>query len=150
MSIGRGENTARVAATADMLSFMKNRFRLACPTLLLVAALAPAADDPVLRGYAPASARAEHDWEVMFRATPSPQNLHDYMQRLSARPHHVGSPYDKDNAEWMLSKFKEWGLDAHIETFEVLFPSPKSRLLEMVAPAGALDASENEAGPCAL
>jgi N-acetylated-alpha-linked acidic dipeptidase len=56
------------------------------------------------------------------------------MQRLSARPHHVGSPYDKDNAEWILAKFKEWGLDAHIETFEVLFPTPKSRALELVAP----------------
>src|SRR5260370_6160687 len=56
------------------------------------------------------------------------------MQRLSARPHHVGSPYDKDNAEWILSKFKEWGLDAQIETFDVLFPTPKERSLEMVEP----------------
>ena len=56
------------------------------------------------------------------------------MQRLSARPHHVGSPYDKDNAEWILSKFKEWGLDAHIETFDVLFPTPKERLVELVEP----------------
>ena len=103
-------------------------------TLLLGAALAPAADAPVLRGYSPDSARAEHDWEVMFRAIPSTQNLHDFMQRLSARPHHVGSPYDKDNAEWILAKFKEWGLDAHIETFEVLFPTPKNRALELVAP----------------
>jgi N-acetylated-alpha-linked acidic dipeptidase len=102
--------------------------------IFLIVALAPAADAPVLRGYAPASARAEHDWEVMFRAAPSTQNLHDYLQRLSARPHHVGSPYDKDNAEWILAKFKEWGLDAHIETFEVLFPSPKNRLVELVAP----------------
>jgi N-acetylated-alpha-linked acidic dipeptidase len=107
---------------------------LACVTLLSGAALAPAADAPVLRGYSPASARSEHDWEVLFRAIPSPQNLHDYMQRLSARPHHVGSPYDKDNAEWILAKFKEWGLDAHIETFEVLFPTPKNRALELVAP----------------
>ena len=53
---------------------------------------------------------------------------------LSARPHHVGSPYDKDNAEWILAHFKEWGLDAHIETFDVLFPTPKVRVLEMVAP----------------
>ena len=56
------------------------------------------------------------------------------MRRLSARPHHVGSPYDKDNAEWILARFKEWGLDAHIETFDVLFPTPKVRLLEMVEP----------------
>jgi N-acetylated-alpha-linked acidic dipeptidase len=56
------------------------------------------------------------------------------MQRLSARPHHVGSAYDKDNAEWILARFKEWGLDAHIEQFDVLFPTPKVRVLEMVAP----------------
>ena len=51
-----------------------------------------------------------------------------------ARPHHVGSPYDKDNAEWILSKFKEWGFDAKIETFNVLFPTPKDRLVEMLQP----------------
>src|ERR1700728_773004 len=114
---------------------MKISLHLVCLSLLAAGAPAPAADAPPLRGYASQSARAEHDWEVRFRAMPSPQNLHDYMQRLSARPHHVGSPYDKDNAEWILAKFKEWGLDAHIETFEVLFPTPKLRVLEMVAPA---------------
>jgi N-acetylated-alpha-linked acidic dipeptidase len=51
-----------------------------------------------------------------------PENLRQNMQRLSARPHHVGSPYDKDNAEWILSKFKEWGFDAHIETFTGALP----------------------------
>ena len=73
-------------------------------------------------------------WEQKFRAIPSPQNLRDYMQRLSARPHHVGSPYDKDNAEWIAAKLKSWGLDAKIETFDVLFPTPKERLVEMVEP----------------
>ena len=56
------------------------------------------------------------------------------MQRLAARPHHVGSPYDKDNAEWIAAKLKEWGLDAQIETFDVLFPTPKERALEMIEP----------------
>ncbi len=56
------------------------------------------------------------------------------MQRLSARPHAVGSPYDKDNAEWMLSRFRDWGFDAHIETYYVLFPTPKERKLELLAP----------------
>ena len=53
---------------------------------------------------------------------------------LTARPHHVGSPYDKDNAEWILARFKEWGFDARIETFQVLFPTPKERLVEMLEP----------------
>ncbi len=74
-------------------------------------------------------------WEEKFRAIPSPQNLREYMQRLSAHPHHVGSPYDKDNAEWIAAKLKSWGLDAKIENFDVLFPTPKDRLVEMVEPA---------------
>jgi N-acetylated-alpha-linked acidic dipeptidase len=65
-------------------------------------------------------------WEEKFRAIPSPQNQRDYMQRLSARPHHVGSPYDKDNAEWIAARLKSWGLDATIETFDVLFPTSVS------------------------
>ena len=56
------------------------------------------------------------------------------MQHLSARPHNVGSPYDKENAEWILAKFQEYGFDAHIETFDVLFPTPKERHVELIAP----------------
>ena len=93
------------------------------------------ADDQSLIGYSAEGARIEHDWEGKFRAIPSPDNQRDYMKRLSARPHHVGSPYDKDNAEWLLGKMKEWRLDAHIENFEVLFPTPKERVLELVEPA---------------
>jgi len=37
----------------------------------------------------------------------------------------------------MLSKFKEWGLDAHIENFDVLFPTPKERVVELSSPAGS-------------
>jgi len=103
-----------------------------CLTLLAPAAI-PAEPSP-LRGYSSDSARAELDWETKFRAIPSQANLREFMQRLSARPHHVGSPYDKDNAEWILAKFKEWGLDAKIETFDVLFPTPKERMVELVEP----------------
>src|SRR5499425_3940646 len=91
-----------------------------------------AADEQPLYGYSAESSRAERQWEEKLRAIPKPENLRAYMQRLSAHPHHVGSPYDKDNAEWILGKFKEFGLDAHIEQFEVLFPTPKERVVELV------------------
>src|SRR6476469_6788025 len=84
---------------------------------------------------AQAPAPAAKNWDEAFRALPQPANLKNYMQRLSARPHHVGSPYDKDNAEWMLARFKEWGWQAEIERFDVLFPTPKERRLELVEPA---------------
>jgi N-acetylated-alpha-linked acidic dipeptidase len=92
------------------------------------------ADDQPLQGFSPENSGTERQWEEKFRALPSPDNQREYMRRLSARPHHVGSPYDQNNAEWILSKFKEWGWDAHIETFEVLFPTPKERLVEMIEP----------------
>ncbi len=91
-------------------------------------------EDASLAGYSPRASQSERDWEAKFRAIPDPANLREYMRRMSARPHHVGSPYDKDNAEWILARFKEWGFDAHIETFNVLFPTPKLRVLEMIEP----------------
>lgn len=73
-------------------------------------------------------------WDEKYRAIPDAAAIGQYMERLSARPHHVGAPYTKDNAEWMLAKFREWGWDARIESYDVLFPTPKERLLEMIAP----------------
>src|SRR6185295_5123031 len=76
----------------------------------------------------------DRPWDESFRALPQPANIKSYMQRLSARPHHVGSAYGKDNAEWILARFKEWGWSAEIERFDVLFPTPKERRLELVEP----------------
>ncbi len=95
---------------------------------------APVPDLSELLGYGRQSAADQRNWEGKFRAGVSTDRIRENMRRLSARPHHVGSPYDKDNAEWILSKFKEWGFDAKIETFYVLFPTPKVRLLEMLNP----------------
>src|SRR4051794_22907547 len=78
--------------------------------------------------------QAQETPEARFRASIVPANIRENMRRMSARPHHVGSAYDKDNAEWLLARFKEYGWDAEIETFDVLFPTPKERVLEMVAP----------------
>ena len=92
------------------------------------------ADLAPLRGFSAESGRTEREWEAKFRAIPDPTALRQYMQKLSARPHHVGSPYDKENAEWIAAKAREWGLDAQIEAFDVLFPTPQERILEIVEP----------------
>jgi N-acetylated-alpha-linked acidic dipeptidase len=105
-----------------------------CCILLLSAAQQPAAPSQSLYGFRDADAAQQRDWETKFRAIPSPQNMRSALQRLSARPHHVGSPYDKDNAEWLQGMYKSWGLDAQIESFDVLFPTPKDRAVEMLEP----------------
>ena len=70
----------------------------------------------------------------MFRAIPDARNIGEYVRIMSARPHHLGSPYGKQNAEWIRAKFTEWGWEARIENYDVLFPTPKERLVEMVEP----------------
>jgi N-acetylated-alpha-linked acidic dipeptidase len=87
-----------------------------------------------LIGFSPESSTREKSLEQRFDATLKRENLRDWLKRLSARPHHVGSPYGKDNAEFMLALFKSWGYDAQIESFDVLFPTPKTRVLEMLSP----------------
>lgn len=78
--------------------------------------------------------RAGNDWEEKLRSIPQAERLKEYMRRLSAEPHHIGSAADKRNAEWIRDQFKSWGLDAKIEEFDVLFPTPKERVLELVSP----------------
>ena len=56
------------------------------------------------------------------------------MLHLAAHPHNVGSEYQRQNAEWLVARYKEWGWEAHIERFDVLYPTPKVRALELVAP----------------
>jgi N-acetylated-alpha-linked acidic dipeptidase len=106
---------------------------------LLILSMNAYAVDPThsesLRGYTAVHSAAEVQWEQKFRAIPEPDRIRENMRRLSARPHHVGSPYDKDNAEWLLAQLKSYGLDAKIEQFEALFPTPKSRKLELLGSA---------------
>ena len=92
------------------------------------------AQDKPLMGFERERIALQREFEKRFDSFLKRENLREWMKRLSARPHHVGSAYDKDNAEFMLSLFKSWGYDAQIEEFNVLFPTPKTRLLEMTAP----------------
>jgi N-acetylated-alpha-linked acidic dipeptidase len=109
--------------------------RVAVPLCISLAAFSQTtAGAPSLTGYTAQGSKAELQWEQKFQAIPSPDRLRANMQRLAARPHNVGSPYDKDNAEWILQQFKSYGLDAHIETFYVLFPTPKERVLQLIEP----------------
>lgn len=88
-----------------------------------------------LPGYSAVSGQAEQKWEGKFRSMIEAEKVRRNDQFLSAYPHFAGSPQDRKNAEWILSKFKQYGWNAHIETFDVLLPSPRTRLVEMVAPS---------------
>jgi N-acetylated-alpha-linked acidic dipeptidase len=84
-----------------------------------------------MMGFTDASAARQADWEKQFDAQMNAQNLDTWMKFLSSHPHHVGSPQDKANAEYMANLFKSWGFQTEIASYYVLFPTPKTRLLEL-------------------
>lgn len=87
-----------------------------------------------LLGFSKENSAKEISLEKKFDASLKGENLREWMKRLSAHPHHVGSAYDKENAEFMASLFKSWGYDTQIVSFDVLFPTPKTRVLELLSP----------------
>jgi len=72
--------------------------------------------------------------EKNFDAMISSADQQAWLEQMSSAPNHVGSPHDKANAEMQLALFKQWGWDAHIERFDVLYPTPVSTTLELVSP----------------
>ncbi len=103
--------------------------RLIAVSLLLTLPLA--ARQPIF-GFADSS--KQHALEAKFDASLNRDNLRTWMKRLTARPHHLGSPYGKENAEYIASLFRSWGYETEIERFDVLFPTPKTRVVELLAP----------------
>ncbi|MCE7862209.1 MAG: folate hydrolase [Bacteroidetes bacterium CHB5] len=105
--------------------------------LCILGFMAPAllwAQSKTITGFTKESAEAEFKLEEKFDSYLKADNLDNWMKRLTAQPHHLGSAYGKNNAEFMRDLFKSWGYEAEIEVFKVLFPTPKVRLLEMTAP----------------
>lgn len=88
-----------------------------------------------LLGFLGDRADAQRALEARFDAVLNAGNLREWMRRLTARPHAVGSAYGKENAEFLAAQFRSWGYDTAIEEFGVLFPTPRTRLLEMLEPA---------------
>ena len=85
-----------------------------------------------MMGFTDAHAAKQSDWEKQFDAQLSTANQDTWMQFLTSHPHHVGSPQDKANAEYMAKLFQSWGYQVEINSYTVLFPTPKFRLLELL------------------
>src|SRR6201996_4227962 len=100
-------------------TIMNRRIALATVSLIALVAAAPASSD-------------SSSLEQRFDASVRPQEMSDWMKLMASEPNHVGSPHDKINAEWELAQFKKFGWDAHIEEFQVLYPTPLSEAVELL------------------
>ena len=108
--------------------------------LCFVAASGPAAQAdaapaavPML-GFTAEHAAAQRALEAKLDASLDRKQIEEWIRQLSSRPHHVGSPGNKANTDMIAALFREWGFETTVERFDVLFPTPKERVLELVAP----------------
>jgi len=87
-----------------------------------------------IHGFAKESVAKQLELESSYDKFLKSDNLDAWNKLMSSHPHHVGSPWGKKNAEFMLAQFKKWGYDATIEEYQVMFPTPKIRIVEMLEP----------------
>jgi N-acetylated-alpha-linked acidic dipeptidase len=85
-----------------------------------------------IMGFNEANAKSQLDWEKQYDAQLNAKNLDTWMQFLTSHPHHVGSPQGKANADYMVNLFRSWGYQAELAEYQVLFPTPKTRVLELL------------------
>jgi N-acetylated-alpha-linked acidic dipeptidase len=117
-------------------SEFKMRLSTSLAALLLAGPLViRSAPEDAIRGFDPAAQAQEVQWERQARAIPDAAHISDFIRKYSSQPHLAGTPQSKQTAEGILAQLKSYGLDAHIETFEALLPTPKTRFIEMTAPA---------------
>lgn len=116
-------------------------------TLLALCALplAALAQSKNITGFTKENAETQINAEEKFDSYLKSSNIDAWMKQLTAKPHHLGSNTGKQYAEWMRDQFKSWGYDAQLETYKVLFPTPKVRLLELTGPTKYTAALEEPA-----
>jgi N-acetylated-alpha-linked acidic dipeptidase len=130
-----GNQTIIISYIVESL-FNQNNMRkiLITGLLAMLAMYQPVSAQKAITGFSDNTSTAQKQMEQRFDALLRAERIGQSIKELSAVPHHVGSPGGKAVAENVLNKFKNYGWDAKMETYQVLFPVPKTRILEMVSP----------------
>lgn len=102
-------------------------------TLALTVAAAPAGAQELI-GFHPDRAADQRAIETRADGWIVAEDLISWNRLMTPRPHHAGAPQTEANARWMVERFREWGFEAGIETFHVLFPTPRLRKLTLLEP----------------
>jgi N-acetylated-alpha-linked acidic dipeptidase len=102
--------------------------------LFLLIGTAALAEDAIL-GFDPDGSQAQQALEAEFDSHLNADDMDAWLREMSSAPHHVGSPRGREVVEFVATRFRSWGYDTEIAEYEVLFPSPRIRELELVYPS---------------
>jgi N-acetylated-alpha-linked acidic dipeptidase len=87
-----------------------------------------------LIGFSDAESQKQLELEKKFDAALNPKNQDEWMKFMASQPHHVDAPQTRANVEYMEKLFRSWGFQTEVATYYVLFPTPKTRMLELTGP----------------
>ncbi len=118
-----------------------------CFAVLATAPVAAQTDRAAIRGFTSDSAKAQREMEAKMASIPRAANVREYIRVMSEEPHHTGSKAGLEVAQYVLDKFRTWGLDAEFHKFEALMPTPRERHLELLAPESYVAKLEEPALP---
>ncbi len=102
---------------------------------ICISSVVLSAGTDLIRGFDQGSSKEQRELEAKFDSLLNTEGPRAWMERMTSKPHHVGSPHGKANAEFMAELFRSWGFETEIEVFHVLFPTPEVRSLEMTSPS---------------
>ena len=113
---------------------MKNMPKEFLFLLLLFASNISRSQSNQITGFSDSAAVNELKKEKAFDSLINRENIGLTIQELSSKPHNLGSAGSKEVAEKIQQKFRDFGFEVHMDIYQVLFPTPKIRILEMTAP----------------
>ena len=87
-----------------------------------------------IMGFSPSAATRELAVERDLTALPSGAAAEADFDRMTAQPHHTGSPYQLELADYVGERFKTFGFDVSRYEYSVLIPWPGERIVEVVKP----------------
>ena len=101
-------------------------------TISLLGSLALA--DGQLLGFDETASNTQHELETVFDSHIDRVEMDGWLREFSSEAHHVGSPKGKKNADALAALFRSWNYEVEIAEYQVLFPEPLTRELELLYP----------------
>ena len=103
-------------------------------TLFFAFCFHPIYSQDSIPGFSRETGKKQRDLEMIFDRRVNPSNLDQWMKKMSSRPHHLGSAFDNELTAFIAGQFRSWGYQVKVDTYYVLFPTPKYRSVEMTSP----------------
>lgn len=100
--------------------------------LLLCQAVTAQSSGPL--GFAAGSMEAQAKAEKVVLDTVTPASARKWLAALTEEPHVAGTPAEKKVADYVLARFKEFGLSAELVRYDVFLNHPRQVSLKLVSP----------------